>query len=126
MKKSCDIIKPMDWSKLKFFSSTEFRRPHLMDEVFIVVLDQIREDAGFPFVINSSHRNEAENKAAGGVKDSAHMEVPCRCVDIHVDNSWQKFQLVDSALEHGIERIFLYPTHVHLDSSPTLPRPRLK
>lgn len=117
---------PMNWDNLRFFSASEFRRPHLMDEVFMVTLDQIREDAGFPFKINSSHRNDVENEAVGGAKESAHMEVPCRCVDIHVANSWQKYELVGAAFEHGIEGIFLYPTHVHLDRSPTLPRPRLK
>ena len=115
----------MDWSKLKFFAPTEFRRPHLMDEIFIVVLDQIREDAGFPFKINSSHRTKEENTAVGGAKDSAHQEVPCRCVDIKVNNAYQKFQLVDSARDHGIERIFIYKTHIHIDDSPNLPRPRL-
>ena len=116
----------MNWDTLKFFSASEFRRPNLMGETFLFTLDQIREDAGFPFHINSSHRTEEENRAAGGVRNSSHTEVPCRAVDIKVVNSWQKYQLVSAAMEHGIERIFLYKTHVHIDLSPTLPRPRLK
>lgn len=109
----------------------------------IVVLDKIRHDCGFPFMINSGYR-KGDTKAHGDgdavdihlyewstpiwnrqeIKDQSernrywkerHLKVPL--------SKGQQRQLIhDIARGHGINRIGLYNLHVHLDISTRLPQ----
>jgi len=57
---------------MRFFQYSEFDSPdapgsgHFMDPHFMELLDRIREQAGFPFIINSGYRTAAHNLAVGG------------------------------------------------------------
>ena len=109
----------------------EFRSPYLMDVHFLYLLSVIRRRSGVPFRIRSDYRDPARNAAAGGASGSAHMERPCRAVDLHVIDNRERFLLLSAAMAAGIQRIGIYPAKednsgsVHLDASATKPQPRM-
>lgn len=62
-----------DWVKLKHFKPQEFKHPDLIMPEIMFMLDELREDLGFPIIITSDARPGDENKNAGGVSDSLHL-----------------------------------------------------
>lgn len=52
------------------------------------ILDPLREEYGFPIVINSGYRCQKLNKIVGGVKNSAHIDG--RAVDIRALKSCRR------------------------------------
>lgn len=128
------------WAQIKHFQASEFHSggqsvASLMDFQFMLKLDRIRERAGVPMVITSSHRSPAHNKAVGGAKDSAHEDVPCKAVDIGrrpsaSDPNWNyaRWKIVEAAIHEGITRIGIYPGDgsLHLDdTADRRPSPRI-
>ena len=103
--------------KLKHFRPEEFSDFSKMDPEFLEWLEDLREEYGKPIKINSSYRDPNRNERAGGVKHSAHTEIPCKAVDIHCVNSGSRFELVTLALKMGCCRIGIGETFVHLDFS---------
>jgi len=109
----------------------EFRHPGLMDVEALRVFSAIRRRSGVPFRIISDHRPPARNAAAGGARQSAHMESPCCAVDLGVSSNEERFRIVAAALALGVERIGVYPAKhggagsVHLDLSDQKPAPRM-
>ena len=74
-------------------------------------------------------------EANPGAANSAHLEVPCRAVDLRVHTAAERFRVISAALTHGIVRVGVYPPtehqrttygpasgSVHLDASPTKPQ----
>lgn len=110
---------------------TEFRRPERMDAEFLRRLGRARRRAGVPFHIASSHRTAAENALAGGAAGSAHLEVPCRAVDLAVRSNEERLRIVAALLAEGFTRIGVYPVRedgsgsVHVDAAAGKPSPRL-
>ena len=116
----------------------DFRHPHEMDADFLLLLSKARRLAGVPFRIVSDYRPPEQNAAAGGATKSAHMESPCRAVDLRVHNNEERFRIVDALRRVGLERIGIYvPTDwqrttygpaagtIHVDDSRVNPRPRM-
>lgn len=109
----------------------DFNYPFVMEVAFLRLLSKMRRRAGVPFRVVSDHRPALRNAAAGGAKGSAHMQTPCRAVDLKVKNNLERFKVVEAAITHGIQRIGIYPAHednsgsVHIDASPTHPAPRI-
>ncbi len=93
----------------------------LISPVLLGKLDAIREEVGFPIVINSGVRTLEHNRHVGGVANSAHTE-PCYCaVDIKIRSRAQRDTIIASAKRHGISRIGIARTFVHLDIDTTKP-----
>lgn len=114
------------WDQLKNFAPHEFVAPDKMDLDFMAVLDSICAEAkiimpGLVMAINSSYRPPLDNKAAGGVDDSAHVQIPCRGVDVRCHSSVGRWAIVTAAINHGIRRIGIGKRFVHLDDDPTKP-----
>lgn len=84
-----------------------------MNADFIRLLDKIREDAGFPFIITSGYRSPAWNTQVGGSANSSHMQGIA--VDIRVLNDGQRHALVKAALKHGVNRFGWGRNYVHID-----------
>lgn len=94
-----------------------------MNEDFLKLLDRIRADAGIPFIINSGYRTQAHNTAIGGTPNSAHLRG--LAVDIRAVGGKAKFIIVSTALKHGINRIGIGSTFIHLDADQSLPTPSI-
>lgn len=111
-----------------YFSTSEFASPddptsgELIHPVLVAKLDSMREEAGFPFRINSGVRTEVHNKEVGGVHRSAHT-YPCYCaVDVRVKTKTERNALIRLAKKYGITRIGIGTSFVHLDIDSTKPQ----
>lgn len=112
------------------FVPSEFRYPYLMDAHFLRLLYRMRQAAGVPFRITSDHRPPERNAAAGGAERSAHLETPCRAVDLKVASNFERFRIMETAIRFGFNRIgcVKYGADaatgagiIHLDASENLP-----
>ena len=107
------------FDSLKYFSSKEFDSPDLegsginMSGELVLMLDEMREDAGFPFKITSGYRTESHNKKVGGVSSSSHTKG--LAVDISCSNSRKRAIIIELALKKGINRIGIAKSFIHLD-----------
>lgn len=105
----------------KYFSAKEFKNctPSCsiddMAPAFLDLLDEVREKAGIPLVLNSAYRSPDYEKAHGRKGTSAHMLG--QAVDIRCNTSRNRFKIVKAALACGIPRIGIGKTYVHLDTS---------
>jgi len=114
---------------LRHFQLSEFDSPDIpgsgssMDTDFLEVLEAIREDAGIPFIITSGFRTEEYNIKVGGVENSAHLRG--KAADIRAGNARNKYIIVHFAIKHGITRIGIGKTFIHLDIDQVLPNPAI-
>lgn len=113
-----NIIKPL--VKYKYFSDREVARWQLKPELWSI-LDKMRGECGFPFIINSGLRTKEENdKLKDSASDSAHLSG--LAVDIRVANSSQRFKIIEVALKNKINRIGIGKEFVHIDVDKTKPQ----
>ena len=107
----------------KYFSPSEFKRCtpscsiEQMDPAFLSKLDQVREVAGIPLVLNSAYRSQEWEAQHGRAGTSAHCQG--RAVDIRCNSYANRYRIVRAALACGIRRIGIAKTYVHLDASPS-------
>lgn len=105
----------------KYFSPSEFKRctPSCsidqMDPAFLAKLDQLREKADIPLVLNSAYRSPAWEIRQGRTGTGAH--TLGLAVDIRCNTSQNRYKIVRAAIECGITRIGIGKTYVHLDAS---------
>ena len=110
----------------KYFHPSEFTRCtpscriEQMDAGFLALLDEVREAAGIPLVLNCAFRSVAWERARGRSGNSAHTRG--RAVDIRCNSSANRYKIVAAALGCGIRRIGIGKTFVHLDNDDTLPQ----
>ncbi len=114
-------------SPFKYFTFSEFDSPDApgsgeahMSADFIRMLDAIRAEVGFPFIINSGYRTPAHNAAVGGVGESAHTKG--LAADIRAITDGQKQAIAKAAIRQGITRIGWARTYIHLDVDTTKPQ----
>lgn len=106
-------------NKYKYFTAEEFLKctpPSPIEgvsESLLNRLDQAREIAGIPFVINSALRSPAHERLKGRSGSSSH--VSGKAVDIRCIDSASRFKIVNSLLTVGFTRIGIYPRHIHVD-----------
>lgn len=93
----------------KYFKNNELN----MNEEFLQRLDEAREYAGIPFIINSAWRSEEENKRVGGKPNSSHLKG--LAVDIKATNSRQRGLILDALRSVGFDRIGIGKTFIHVD-----------
>lgn len=114
-------VKPKNKMTYKYFSQKEVDKFKLKPELW-TLLDKIRGECGFPLIITSGLRTEAENMALNGsVSDSAHLSG--LAVDLSITDSLKRFKIDEIARKNGIKRIGIGKTFVHLDIDPTKPQP---
>lgn len=109
----------------KMTEKTDSEGKHTFGELngtFRALLDKMRGESGFPWIISSGYRNKEENDATpDSASDSAH--VSRMAADIFCSDSGKRDKIVDVAKANGIKRIGIGKNFVHLDIDPTKPSP---
>jgi uncharacterized protein YcbK (DUF882 family) len=103
--------------KLRHFTARDFRMDGVdvsdkMNPAFLEKLDQCRENAGVPFVLTSSYRTKAKNKAVGGAVNSLHLKG--RAVDVLALTGAVRRRIVQAALNMGLS-VGVMSNAIHLD-----------
>jgi uncharacterized protein YcbK (DUF882 family) len=116
----------------KYFKDSELACKHTgengMDVAFMKVIEDIREECGFPFRVSSAYRHPTHPIEAGKSKPGAHASG--KAIDILVSME-QAYKLVEVAYKHGIIRIGIAQKgpigsrFIHLDMDESRSRPRI-
>ena len=92
----------------KYFKSNEKN----MDVNFLAKLDQAREHAGIPFIINSAYRSP---KHPLSIKNRTSSHIKGLAVDISVTDSRHRFLILDALIAVGFTRIGIANNFIHVD-----------
>jgi len=84
-----------------------------MDLDFLAKLDEAREFAGIPFIINSAYRSPEHNAKIGGKPNSSHLKG--LAVDIKATDSRTRFLVLNALISVGFNRIGIADTFIHVD-----------
>src|SRR3990167_2915214 len=104
----------------KYFSQAEVKKWKLKSE-FWTLLDKMRGECGFPFIINSGFRTKAENDALlDSASNSAHLSG--LAVDLACTDATKRFKMLQVAFNNGITRIGVGKTFLHFDVDLTKPQ----
>ena len=116
----------------KYFKDSELACKHTgkngMDVAFMKVIEDIREECGFPFRVSSAYRHPTHPIESDKSKPGAHASG--KAIDILVSME-QAYKLVEVAYKHGIIRIGIAQKgpvgsrFIHLDMDESRPRPRI-
>lgn len=104
------------------FTHSEFDSPDQlgsgknMQQSHLDMLDDAREIAGVPFIVNSGFRTKQHNKDVGGKKDSSHPEG--YATDLKVTDSRTRFIILHALIAVGFTRIGIGKTFIHVDNDP--------
>lgn len=102
----------------QYFTLTEFDckckcGKNNIDPNLIVCLDEARELAQVPFIINSGCRCEKHNRRVRGSRTSSHLKGIA--VDIKATNSKTRFAILQSLFMSGFSRIGIHKRFIHVD-----------
>ena len=92
----------------KYFNEIE----NNMNKDFLFVLDEAREFAGIPFVINSAYRSPEHPLS---IKNPSSSHIKGLAVDIKATDSNTRFKIVQALIEVGFNRIGIADTFIHVD-----------
>lgn len=105
----------------KYFTLDEFRcqqtGENKIDETFVALLDDLRSRCGFPFVITSGYRSPFHTIEAS--KNVPGMHTKGIAADIAMNDSRNRYVLVQQALSMGFSGIGIGRDFVHLDTRDT-------
>ena len=92
----------------KYFKEIEAN----MDKRFLFVLDEAREFAGIPFIINSAYRSPDHPES---IKNPSSSHIKGLAVDIKATDSATRFKIVEALVSVGFTRIGIADTFIHVD-----------
>ena len=92
----------------KYFNKIE----NNMNKNFLFVLDEAREFAGIPFIINSAYRSPDHPLS---IKNPSSSHIKGLAVDIKATDSKTRFKIVKALIEVGFTRIGIADTFIHVD-----------
>ncbi len=92
----------------KYFKEIETN----MNQEFLFVLDEAREFAGIPFIINSAYRSPEHPLS---IKNPSSSHIKGLAVDIKATDSVTRFKIVKALVEVGFKRIGIADTFIHVD-----------
>lgn len=92
----------------KYFKEIEAN----MDKRFLFVLDEAREFAGIPFIINSAYRSPDHPES---IKNPRSSHIKGLAVDIKATDSATRFKIVEALVSVGFTRIGIADTFIHVD-----------
>ena len=83
-----------------------------MSKEFLFVLDEAREFAGIPFIINSAYRSPEHPLS---IKNPSSSHIKGLAVDIKATDSKTRFKIVKALIQVGFTRIGIADTFIHVD-----------
>ena len=83
-----------------------------MSKEFLFVLDEAREFAGIPFIINSAYRSPEHPLS---IKNPNSSHIKGLAVDIKATDSKTRFKIVKALIQVGFTRIGIADTFIHVD-----------
>ena len=92
----------------KFFKEIEQN----MDEDFLSKLDEAREFAGIPFIINSAYRSTEHPLS---IKNPTSSHIKGLAVDIKATDSSTRFKVIEALVSVGFTRLGIADTFIHVD-----------
>lgn len=92
----------------KYFKEIETN----MSKEFLFVLDEARELAGIPFIINSAYRSPEHPLS---IKNPSSSHIKGLAVDIKATDSKTRFKIVKALIQVGFTRIGIADTFIHVD-----------
>ena len=92
----------------KYFKEIETN----MSKEFLFVLDEAREIAGIPFIINSAYRSPEHPLS---IKNPSSSHIKGLAVDIKATDSKTRFKIVQALMTVGFTRIGIADTFIHVD-----------
>jgi len=90
-----------------------------IDIDFVVALDELREECGFPFVITSGYRSPRHSIEAKKASPGTHAQGIA--ADVAVQSGTQRRIIVEKAIEAGFNGIGIAKTFVHVDMRDSTP-----
>ena len=108
---------------MRYFELSEFdcqeTGNNRMEKDFLELVDQLRHECGFPFVITSGYRDPTHSiEAAKDIPGPHSQGIAC---DIRVVNSNKRFRLIKKALALGFTGIGVDPSFIHVDTRGSSP-----
>ena len=92
----------------KYFKNIE----NNMNVDFLAKLDEAREFAGIPFIINSAYRSPSHPES---IKNPTSSHIKGLAVDIKAKDSITRFKVLDALIAVGFNRIGIAGTFIHVD-----------
>jgi uncharacterized protein YcbK (DUF882 family) len=92
----------------KHFKKIEYN----MDLGFLAKLDEAREYAGIPFVINSAYRSPEHPES---IKNPTSSHIKGLAVDIRARDSKTRYKVLKALIHVGFNRIGIADTFIHVD-----------
>ena len=92
----------------RFFKNIEDN----MNVDFLAKLDEAREFAGIPFIINSAYRSPSHPES---IKNPTSSHIKGLAVDISAKDSITRFKVLDALIAVGFNRIGIAGTFIHVD-----------
>ena len=83
-----------------------------MDVSFLAKLDEAREFAGIPFIINSAYRSPEHPLS---IKKPTSSHIKGLAVDIKATDSRTRFNVLNALISVGFSRIGIADTFIHVD-----------
>lgn len=83
-----------------------------MDLGFLAKLDEAREYAGIPFVINSAYRSPEHPES---IKNPTSSHIKGLAVDIRARDSKTRYKVLKALIHVGFNRIGIADTFIHVD-----------
>ena len=94
----------------KYFKNIEEN----MNVDFLAKLDEAREYANIPFIINSAYRSPEHPLS---IKNPTSSHIKGLAVDISVNDSRTRFIILNALIKVGFNRIGIADTFIHVDLS---------
>ena len=92
----------------RFFKEIEYN----MDKKFLSRLDEARDYAGIPFIINSAYRSPDHPES---IKNPTSSHIKGLAVDIKSNDSITRFKVLNALIAVGFNRIGIAKTFIHVD-----------
>ena len=92
----------------KYFKEVEYK----MDKDFLAKLDEAREYARVPFVINSAYRSPEHPES---IKNPTSSHIKGLAVDIRTTDSRTRYRVLEALIKVGFNRIGIADTFIHVD-----------